>query len=109
MLASCQAPPGYLQVQLWSPAHVPYPLHPTVHPTSTTALLPPLCLCPQEAQAQQYEKFFKACEEIRSRQNKELELKRTLEEARLAALEKAIPPSAADAKKRGKPPAGKKK
>lgn len=62
-----------------------------------------------EAQAQQYDKFFKACEEIRSRQNKELELKRALEEAQLAAMEKAMPASAADAKKRGKAPAGKKK
>lgn len=36
-------------------------------------------------------------------------MKRALEEARLAALEKAVPPSAADSKKRGKAPAGKKK
>lgn len=96
-----------LQVEQGPPPSVPWPLHASVY-TSTT-LLPPPCLCPQEAQTQQYEKFFKACEDIRNRQNKELEIKRALEEARLAALEKAVPPSAADAKKRGKAPAGKKK
>lgn len=88
-------------MSLGSPPPTPTPPHLTV--------FPPPCVCPQEAQAQQYETFFKACEDIRSRQNRELELKRALEEAQLAALEKAIPPSAADAKKRGKAPAGKKK
>lgn len=76
---------------------------------SSTTHIPPSCLCLQEAQDQQYEKFFNACEEIRSRQNKELETKQDVEEAQLAALEKDATPSAADATKRGKAPAGKKK
>lgn len=78
------------------------------HPLCRNFFLLTASFCLQEAQAQQYEKFFRACDQVRSRQNKEQEEKRALEAAQIAALEKAIPPSAADAKKRGKGP-GKKK